>query len=106
MGITEAIEHCQPGLLAQVMSAIRAQELNERTEQRHLHWISRYVLFHSLPNPTETSLSHVASFLSYLASHAHLSKARFKQAKEALVFFYQDVLKRPVDFTHAIEVAA
>ncbi|OZB18920.1 MAG: integrase, partial [Marinobacter sp. 34-60-7] len=41
MDITEALEQSQPGMVKRLNLAIQKRQLNHRTEQTYLHWISR-----------------------------------------------------------------
>lgn len=94
MDTTEALEQSQPGLLSRVTGAIRKHHLNHRAEQTYLHWISRFVLFHNLKNPETLQPDDQQMFLSYLTERLQVSRARLNQAKQALAFFYKDVLGR------------
>lgn len=94
MHITEALEQSQPGLLGQVTDAIRKHELNQRTEQTYLHWITRFVLFHGLKRPENLEADDRQLFLTYLSDRIRVSRARLNQARQALMFFYEDVLDK------------
>ncbi|MBJ6136499.1 site-specific integrase [Marinobacter litoralis] len=95
MDITEALEQSRSGLVNLVQAAIHKRELNQRAEQTYLHWISRYVLFHDLKDPGTLSDEDQAHFLSYLNEQLRVSRARLNQARQALEFFYEDVLGQP-----------
>lgn len=92
MDITEALEESQPGLLHRVTDAIRKHQLNHRSEQTYLHWITRFVLFHGLKDPEALVHEDRLQFLDYLSNHIQVSRARLNQASQALAFFYGDVL--------------
>ncbi|KMQ76770.1 site-specific integrase [Marinobacter subterrani] len=92
MDITEALEHSQPGLVGRVRDAIRKHQLNQRSEQTYLHWITRFVLFHDLKDPETLANEDRQLFLDYLSARMRVSRARFNQASQALAFFYEDVL--------------
>jgi len=92
MDITEALEQARPGMVCQVRAAIRQRQLNQRAEQTYLHWISRFVLFHDCKHPDHLAEEHQAMFLSYLSDKIRVSRARLNQARQALSFFYEDVL--------------
>jgi hypothetical protein len=94
MDITEALEQSQPGLVSRVTGAIRKHQLNHRAEQTYLHWISRFVLFHNLKDPDALQPDDRQLFLAYLSERLQVSRARMNQAKQALAFFYEDVLGR------------
>lgn len=97
MDITEALEQSQPGLVSRVTGAIRKHHLNNRAEQTYLHWITRFVLFHGLKNPETLQSADRHLFLVYLNDRLQLSRARLNQAKQALKFFYEDVLGKSAE---------
>lgn len=92
MSMTEALDQSQSGLLARVRRAIQTHKLNQRTEQTYLHWISRYVVFHDLKDPSDLGEQEQQLFLGYLQQRMRVSRARLNQAKQALTFFYEEVL--------------
>ncbi|WP_166266812.1 site-specific integrase [Marinobacter caseinilyticus] len=92
MPSTEALEQSQPGLVHRVKKAIQKHQLNQRTEQNYLHWITRFVLFHDLKNPDTLESGDQQLFLIYLSDRIRVSRARLNQARQALQFFYEDVL--------------
>lgn len=92
MDITAALEQSQPGLVGRVKNAIREQQLNQRSEQNYLHWITRFVLFHDLKDPETLIGEDRQLFLAYLSERIQVSRARLNQATQALSFFYEDVL--------------
>lgn len=96
MPISEALDQSQPGLVRRVTNAIRNRQLNQRTEQTYLHWITRFVLFHNLQDPATLAEDDQQRFLAYLRDGMRLSRARLNQARQALQFFYADVLEKPV----------
>lgn len=93
MDITEALEQSQPGLLRQVTKAMQKHRFNMRTEQTYLHWITRFILFHGLKSPETLKRDDQQLFLTYLSDRIWVSRARLNQARQALTFFYDDVLK-------------
>ena len=95
MGITEALDQSRPGMVREVETAINQRQLNRRTQQTYLHWISRFVLFHNLKDPDELAEEDQQQFLAYLRDKIRLSRARMNQASQALTFFYEDVLNKP-----------
>jgi len=40
MEITQALEQSRPGMIRDVENAISQRQLNQRTQQTYLHWIS------------------------------------------------------------------
>ena len=94
MEITQALEQSRPGMIRDVETAISQRQLNQRTQQTYLHWISRFVLFHDLKDPDELAPEDQQQFLDYLKNQISLSRARLNQASQALSFFFEDVLHK------------
>lgn len=92
MEISLALEHSQPGLVARLTVAFRQHELNYRSEQIYLHWISRFVLFHGMKDPSLLEENDRRTFLEYLMDQVQVSRARQNQATQALTFLYSEVL--------------
>ncbi|MBE03101.1 site-specific integrase [Marinobacter lutaoensis] len=92
MTITQALEQSKPGLVRRITDAIHKRQLNQRAEQTYLHWISRFVLFNDPKDPETLESEDQQRFLSYLSDGMRVSRARLNQARQALRFFYEDVL--------------
>ena len=91
-----ALDECQPGLSYELAEAVRSQHLSSRTIQTYQHWISQYLAYFDLKSPSTLSESNVKEFLRYLGKKLSLSRARLNQAREALYFLYDKVLKTPL----------
>lgn len=63
-----------------------------RTELAYVHWVRRFVVFHSLRHPAEMGAAEVTAFLNHLATRAHVAPSTQNQALNALVFLYRHVL--------------
>jgi hypothetical protein len=96
MTINMALEQSQPGLADKLKHAAHSNQFNIRTLQTYQHWIVRYLSYFGLKSPQDLSGNNVREFLFYLASVLGLSRARLNQAKEALLFLYNQVLKKPI----------
>jgi integron integrase len=83
-----------PRLLDRVREAVRLRHYSVRTEAAYAAWVRRYVLHHGKRHPNELGAGHVASFLSFLATHEHVAPSTQNQALSALLFLYRDVLGR------------
>jgi hypothetical protein len=92
MEITEVLEQNEQGLVGRVLRALEKHHLNRRTEQAYLHWICRFVLFHDLKSPEKLENNDQVLFLDYLKGRVLASRVRLNQARNALAFFYHDVL--------------
>ncbi|TGN38872.1 phage integrase N-terminal SAM-like domain-containing protein [Marinobacter confluentis] len=95
MEISQALEHSQPGLVKRLTTATRQHQLNYRSEQTYLHWISRFVLFHDLTDPALLKADDRRLYLDYLTAQVKVSRARLNQATQALAFLYSEVLTTP-----------
>jgi hypothetical protein len=56
-----------PRLYDCVVEALRSWHCSRRTEEAYLHWIRRFLAFHSGTHPRELAESDVNRFLSHLA---------------------------------------
>ncbi|PAV25581.1 integrase-like protein [Tamilnaduibacter salinus] len=90
--MSEALEQSRPGLLARVNRRIQSHQLNLRTEQTYLHWITRYLLFYDMQDPARLGHHDIRVFLGYLEERMQVSQARLNQASQALHFLHEAVL--------------
>lgn len=86
-----------PKLLDQVRSILRLKHYSIRTEQAYLHWIKRFILFHSKRHPSDMAEPEVTAFLSHLAVDKIVSSSTQTQALSAILFLYRDVLNYPLE---------
>ncbi len=90
-----------PKLLDRVRSACRLRHMSYHTERSYVGWVKRYCLFHrdedGVPrHPEDLWTKHVETFLSHLAEERHVAASTQNQAKHALLFLYEHVLKQPL----------
>ena len=83
----------QPKLLDQVRAVARLKHFSFSTEQAYLHWIKRFILFHSKRHPLDMGEQEIRSFLSHLATNLNVASSTQNVALSALLFLYKDVLK-------------
>ena len=74
-----------------------------RTEQAYLDWIRRFILFHGKRHPNEMGEKEVTAFLTHLAADRRVAASTQNQALSALLFLYQQVLERKLDFIDNVE---
>ena len=74
---------------------MRLRHLSLRTEQAYLGWIQRFSAFHPQAPLEALGAEAVRSFLSYLVERRDVSASTQKQALNALVFLYAQVLHQP-----------
>ena len=96
MSTAIALDECQPGLSLKLAEAVHDQHLSTRTIQTYEHWITQYLAYFDLKSPKSLSEKNVKEFLKHLTKKMTLSRARLNQAREALFFLYEKVLKKPL----------
>ena len=85
-------------LMDQVRQVMRYYHYAYRTEQTYCDWILRYVKFHGAKtHPRDMGKTHVEAFLSHLATNGKVAAATQRQALNAIVFLYRDVLLQPIE---------
>lgn len=85
-------------LLDQVRETLRYYHYAYSTEKAYCLWILRFICFFDKKrHPKEMGEKEIERFLSHLASHEKVSVSTQKQALNALVFLYRDVLLTPLD---------
>ncbi len=92
--------HPNPGLklMDQVREVLRYHHYAYRTEQSYCQWILRYIHhFGGKTHPNSLGTKDIERFLSHLATEGKVSASTQKQALNALVFLYRDVLDKPLD---------
>ena len=93
----------KPKLLDRVRWHLRVKHYSIRTEQAYTDWIRRYILFHRKRHPDEMGEEQIAEFLTHLAVEKHVAASTQNQALSALLFLYQQVLDRKLDFIDKVE---
>jgi len=84
-------------LMEQVREVMRYHHYAYRTEQTYSDWILRYVKFHgSKKHPRNMGKNEIEAFLSYLAIKESVSASTQRQALNAIIFLYRDVLDLPI----------
>jgi integron integrase len=85
-------------LMDQVREVLRYHHYAYRTEQTYTHWIRRYIYFFGgKTHPRDLSTHDVERFLSDLAVKQKVSASTQRQALNALVFLYREVLDQPLE---------
>jgi integron integrase len=85
-------------LLDQVREVLRYHHYAYRTEQTYCQWILRYIdHFGSKTHPNLLGAKGVERYLSYLATEGKVSASTQRQALNALVFLYREVLGQSLD---------
>ena len=92
-----------PKFLDSVRRHLRVKHYSIRTEQAYLDWIKRFILFHRKQHPNDMGEPEIGAFLTHLAADRHVAASTQNQALSALLFLYQEVLDRKLDFMDNIE---
>ena len=83
-------------LQEQVREVMRFHHYSLRTEEAYWQWIKRFIFFHGKRHPRELGTAEVSAFLSHLTTANDAARATQKQALNALVFLYAEVLLQPL----------
>lgn len=85
-------------LLDRVRAALRARHYSARTEKAYLGWIRRFIFFNDKRHPDTLSEREIGAFISSLATDAKVSASTQNQALASLLFLYQEVLQRKLEW--------
>ena len=89
-------------LLQQVRNAVRTKGYSSRTEKTYVHWVRRFVLFHSRRHPITMGDAEIREFLTHLAVDCHIAPATQNQALAAILFLFNRVLRKQVGFVEGV----
>ena len=82
----------------QVRETLRYYQYAYKTERAYCKWILEYIyFFDKKKHPRELGEKDVECFLSHLATKRKIAASTQRQALNALVFLYRDVLDKPLD---------
>ncbi|GAB4343125.1 MAG: integron integrase [Desulfobulbaceae bacterium] len=85
-------------LMDQVRETLRYHHYALSTERLYCHWILQYIYFYQKKrHPREMGTQEVERFLSHLATERNVAAATQRQALNALVFLYREVLGIPLE---------
>ena len=84
-------------LMDQVRETLRYYQYAYKTEQAYCQWILAYIYFFDKKrHPKELGEKEVERFLSHLATKRRVASSTQRQALNALVFLYREVLDKPL----------
>lgn len=90
------LDEAQPGLSARMLTVSKDNMLCERTVHTYEQWVAQYLAFNGLSNPFSLGERNVKEFLRHITRRLSPSRARLNQARQALEFFYSQVLNKPL----------
>jgi integron integrase len=85
-------------LIEHVRACLLARHYSRRTVRAYLGWIRRFAAFHGKRHPDEMGGTEVGAFLSSLATQGKVSSSTQNQALAALLFLYQQVFGRELEW--------
>jgi integron integrase len=86
-----------PDVFDAVIREIRSRNYSIRTEQSYVAWLSRFILFHKRQHPEELGANDIASYLTYLAVDRMVASSTQRQALNAIIFYYKNILNKSFD---------
>lgn len=92
--------------LEKLKHEIRRKRYSYQTEKAYLGWVKRYLIYlhrNSLKGNYEYKIT---TFLNYLTQERNVSASTQNQALCAIVFFYEQVLNKPVGTLQNLEFAS
>ncbi|NWH06477.1 phage integrase N-terminal SAM-like domain-containing protein [Desulfobacter latus] len=91
-----AVRKRHTAVLEQLLVELRTRGYSIRTEQSYESWVTRFISFCGNREPETLGSGEVVSFLQHLAVQRNVAESTQNQALNALVFFYDKVLKHPL----------
>jgi integron integrase len=89
--------HKHAVVLNKMTSEIRRRAYSIRTEEAYEQWVVRFLSFYRPERAEDLGASEVGDFLEYLAVKKNVAVSTQNQALSALVFFYAEILKTPLE---------
>ncbi len=81
-------------LLKKLRSEIRLRHYSIRTEQAYESWICRFLIYHTPRPASKLGAAAVKDYLTYLAEKREVAASTQRQALNALVFMFEQVMGR------------
>jgi len=96
-GSDESIRQQFADVFEGVVREIRCRNYSIRTEQSYVAWLSRFILFHNKKHPQDLDAANIADYLTYLAVNRMVASSTQRQALNAIIFYYKNVLHKSFD---------
>lgn len=84
-------------VLERLLIEIRRRRYSIRTEQAYETWVCRFIVFCEFRDPETLAENEMVGFLEDLAVRGKVAASTQNQALNALLFFYQQVLGKPLE---------
>jgi integrase len=90
----------EPQWLVKMRAVLRVRHYAYRTEQTYLDWAKRFVRYHEGKDPAQLDEQSIRSYLEHLAVQGRVGAKTQRQALNAVVFLFGQVLEREMgDFS-------
>ena len=83
-----------PEVFNAVTLEIRTRDYSIRTEQSYVAWLARFIRFNKLKHPEKLDANDIANYLTYLAVNRMVASSTQRQALNAIVFYYKNILNK------------
>lgn len=80
-----------------IIREIRLRNYSIRTEQSYTAWLSRYIRFNNRKHPEKLDAADISRYLTYLAVNRMVASSTQRQALNAIVFYYKNILNKSFD---------
>ncbi len=97
VGSDESIKADFADVFSALAREIRRRNYSIRTEQSYVAWLSRFILFHDKQHPENLNAVDIANYLTYLAVNRMVASSTQRQALNAIVFYYKNILDKTFD---------
>ena len=89
-----------PDVFDAVIREIRTRNYSIRTEQSYVAWLSRFIRFHNQQHPKKLDAKDIANYLTHLAVSRMGASSTQRQALNAIIFYYKNILNKSFDDLH------
>ena len=86
-----------PDVFDAVIREIRTRNYSIRTEQSYVAWLSRFIRFHKQQHPEKLKANDIADYLTHLAVNRMVASSTQRQALNAIIFYYKNILNKSFD---------
>jgi len=93
-------------LIAKLQKRIRQKRYSYQTEKAYISWIKRYLIYLHKNSVQGDYEYKITSFLNYLSQERNVASSTQNQALCSLIFFYEQVLEKPVGTLKNLEYAS
>ena len=90
----DSVQSLFPDVFDSIIREIRVRDYSIRTEQSYIAWMARFIVFHKKQRPENLKAEDIAAYLTYLAITRMVASSTQKQALNAIVFYYKNVLHK------------